>query len=78
MGHLRLAMPPAKYAAQNGGSVYEASPINPGPYDDTIVNNAGSVQRSRREAHHQQRLENHLIEQATQKIIENRRTSRTL
>eukprot|EP00957_Ditylum_brightwellii_P054434 4124232-Ditylum_brightwellii.AAC.1 len=64
MGHLKLVMPPAEYATRNGGNAYAASPKNPGPYDSTIANNAGSVQRSQREAQHQQRLDNHLIEQA--------------
>eukprot|EP00957_Ditylum_brightwellii_P080644 6133581-Ditylum_brightwellii.AAC.1 len=64
MGHLGLVMPPSDYTARNGGIAYVASPNNQGPYDSTIANNAGSVQRSRREAQHQQRLDNHLIEQA--------------
>ena len=71
MGHLGLVMPPADYTAQNGGIAYVASPTNPGPYDGTIANNAGSVQRSRREAQHQQRLDNHLIELAVQNVIKN-------
>eukprot|EP00957_Ditylum_brightwellii_P128973 9838854-Ditylum_brightwellii.AAC.1 len=66
MGHLGLIMPPADYTARNGGIAYVASPNNPGLYDGTIANNAGSVQRSRREAQHQQRLDNHLIELAVQ------------
>eukprot|EP00957_Ditylum_brightwellii_P116987 8923587-Ditylum_brightwellii.AAC.1 len=71
MGHLGLVMPPADYTAQNGGIAYVASPNNPGPYDDTIANNAGSVQQSQSEAQHQQRLDNHLIEQAVQNVIKN-------
>eukprot|EP00957_Ditylum_brightwellii_P134738 10272381-Ditylum_brightwellii.AAC.1 len=64
MGHLRLLMPPADYTARNRGIAYVASPNNLGPYDGTIANNAGSVQRSQREAQHQQHLDSHLIEQA--------------
>eukprot|EP00957_Ditylum_brightwellii_P176893 13474143-Ditylum_brightwellii.AAC.1 len=64
MGHLGLVMPPADYTARNVGIAYVASPNNPGPYNSTIANNAGSVQQSQREAQHQQRLDNHLIEQA--------------
>eukprot|EP00957_Ditylum_brightwellii_P033652 2550983-Ditylum_brightwellii.AAC.1 len=71
MGHLGLVMPPADYAARNGGIAYVVSPNNPGPYDSTIANNAGSVQRSQRGAQHQQRLDNHLIEQAVQNVIKN-------
>eukprot|EP00957_Ditylum_brightwellii_P114175 8704431-Ditylum_brightwellii.AAC.1 len=55
MGHLRLVMPPADYTARNDGIAYVASPNNPGPYDGTIANNTGSVQRSRKNMH--QRLE---------------------
>eukprot|EP00957_Ditylum_brightwellii_P164981 12561494-Ditylum_brightwellii.AAC.1 len=71
MGHLGLVMPLADYTPQNGCIAYVASPNNPGPYDGTIANNAGSVQRSRREAQHQQRLDNHLIKLALQNVIKN-------
>eukprot|EP00957_Ditylum_brightwellii_P047404 3600671-Ditylum_brightwellii.AAC.1 len=64
-------MPPADYTARNGGIAYVAYPNNPGPYDGTIANNAGSVQRSRREAQHQLCLDNHLIELAVQNVIKN-------
>eukprot|EP00957_Ditylum_brightwellii_P108112 8247730-Ditylum_brightwellii.AAC.2 len=43
MGHLGLVMPPADYAVRNGGIAYVASPNNPGLYDVTIANKAGSV-----------------------------------
>eukprot|EP00957_Ditylum_brightwellii_P078523 5970446-Ditylum_brightwellii.AAC.1 len=71
MGHLRLVMPPADYTARNRGIAYVTSPNNLGPYGGTIANNAWSVQRSRREAQHQQRLDNNLIEQAVQNVIKN-------
>eukprot|EP00957_Ditylum_brightwellii_P059634 4526929-Ditylum_brightwellii.AAC.1 len=71
MGHLGLVMPLADYTAQNGGIAYVASLNNPGPYDGTIANNAGSVQRSQREAQHQQCLDNHLIKLAVQNVIKN-------
>eukprot|EP00957_Ditylum_brightwellii_P158304 12049929-Ditylum_brightwellii.AAC.1 len=71
MGHLGLVMPLADYSARNRGIAYVASPTNLRPYDGTIANNAGSVQRSRREEQHQQRLDNHLIELAVQNVIKN-------
>eukprot|EP00957_Ditylum_brightwellii_P208210 15356302-Ditylum_brightwellii.AAC.1 len=43
MGHLGLVMPQADYTAQNGGIAYVELPNNPGPYDGTIANNAGSA-----------------------------------
>ena len=71
MGHLGLAMPPTQYAARNGGVAYVGSPNNPGPYDETIAANAGSVLRSRREAEHQQKIDNHLIEVAVKNVLKN-------
>eukprot|EP00957_Ditylum_brightwellii_P158201 12041892-Ditylum_brightwellii.AAC.1 len=71
MGHLGLVIPPADYTARNRGIAYVASPNNPGSYDGTIANKAGSVQRSRREAQHQQCLDNHLIELVVQNVIKN-------
>eukprot|EP00957_Ditylum_brightwellii_P108831 8301489-Ditylum_brightwellii.AAC.1 len=62
MVHLGLAIPNAQYQTRNGGIVYVASPNHPGPYDGTIANNAGGVQRSRHEAQHQDRIDNHLTE----------------
>eukprot|EP00957_Ditylum_brightwellii_P055298 4191277-Ditylum_brightwellii.AAC.1 len=46
MGRLGLVMPPADYTARNGGIAYVALPNNPGPYDGTIANNAGSAVRN--------------------------------
>eukprot|EP00957_Ditylum_brightwellii_P150672 11472311-Ditylum_brightwellii.AAC.1 len=66
MGHLGLSMPNAEYQTQNGGVVYITSPNHSGPYDGTIANNAGGVQRSQREAQHQEQIDNHLTEVAVQ------------
>eukprot|EP00957_Ditylum_brightwellii_P036885 2793349-Ditylum_brightwellii.AAC.1 len=59
MEHLGLSMPNAEYQTRNG------------PYDGTIANNAGCVQRSWREAQRQERIDNHLTEVAVQNVIKN-------
>eukprot|EP00957_Ditylum_brightwellii_P145848 11105583-Ditylum_brightwellii.AAC.1 len=64
-------MPNAQYQARNGGVAYVGSPNHPGPYDGAIANNAGGVQRSRREAQHQERIDNHLTKVAVQNVIKN-------